>query len=80
MPFSELNFKPAPKRGKPVNLANIPQEKLYIVLRPVTKEKKKDMQDLLRFIPPIHHPYFRSLLTSDDATDIGPLDAEEINY
>ena len=69
MAFYKLDFKPS-KKGRPVSLANIPQTKLYRGLRTVTKEKKKDMEDLLPFIPPVHHYYFESLLTSDDAEDL----------
>lgn len=43
MPFSTLDFKPSKKKGRPVNICNIDQSRLYRGLRPVTREKKKDM-------------------------------------
>lgn len=75
MEFYKLNFK-SYKKGRPASLANVPQEKLYRGPRSVTEEKKKDMADLLPFIPPVYHDYFKSLQTSDDAVDIGPLDSD----
>lgn len=73
MPFSTLDFKPSAKKGRPVNVCKIVQGRLYRGLRPVTKEKKRDMMDLLPYIPPVHHNYFHSLVTSEDAADVGPL-------
>lgn len=42
----------------------------------VTKEKRKDMMDLLPYIPPIHPNYFQRLVTSENAEDVGPLQEE----
>lgn len=52
MPFSKLNIMPGSQKGRPVNIRNISLEKLYSGPRPVRKEKKKDMEDLLA----IHFP------------------------
>lgn len=60
IPCSELNFEPVPRRGLPIYLLNALQEKLYRGLRPVTKEKKKEMDDLLHFISLIHHPIYEN--------------------
>lgn len=73
IPFSTLDVMPGGKRGRPVNLYNINVDKLYTNARPVTKEKKRDMLDLLPFIPPVHHNYFKELITSENAEDVGPL-------
>lgn len=32
---------------------------------------------LLKYIPPIHHPYFRNIKSSQDVDDVGPLDDDE---
>lgn len=34
---------------------------LYPRGRPITKEKKKDLMSLLKYIPPIYHHYYRNL-------------------
>lgn len=75
-PFYRLNIKPGNKRGRPLPLAKIPMTNLYSGPRPVTTAKKRDMQDLLPFIPPIHHNYFENLVTSETEVDIGPLDGD----
>ena len=74
--FEELKFCTL-KRGRPVSLANIPGTKLYHGSRPVTKEKQQDMQDLLPYIPPINHEYYKNLRTTDSAEDVGPFDADD---
>lgn len=73
-PFSSLNLKPA-KTGRPLALNRVDMEMLYQQPRKITKEKKKDMLDLLPYIPPVHHPFFQNLVTDDNVEeDIGPLD------
>lgn len=73
-PFCKLNVKSA-KVGRPPSLANVEMEPLYTTARPVTKEKRKDMQDLLTYIPPVHHAFFQNLTVMEDADDdIGPLE------
>lgn len=50
------------RTGKPLqNLLNINQDKLYPSRRIVTEAKKKDMMDLLPFIPPVYHQFYRNL-------------------
>lgn len=76
-PFSSINLK-SNKRGRPSNLRCIGQENLYKAPRPVTQVKKKDMIDLLPYIPPIHHNYFQNLSiinadVPDEEEDEGPL-------
>uniref|UniRef100_A0A6P7HC52 Uncharacterized protein LOC114346813 n=1 Tax=Diabrotica virgifera virgifera TaxID=50390 RepID=A0A6P7HC52_DIAVI len=56
----------------PVGL--IEQSHLYNAPRPVTKEKKRDMLDLLDYIPPVLHEFYRNLITGDDVEDIGLLE------
>ena len=57
--FKTLNL--SPKRGRPSNFGKIVLSSLYEKTRPVTKEKYKDMMDLLPYVPLIHHEYFKNL-------------------
>ncbi|KAJ8892467.1 hypothetical protein PR048_005047 [Dryococelus australis] len=68
------------KAGEPTSVTNIIQECLYNGYRHVTQDKnvhnseKRDMSDLLPFIPPIHHSYFHHLLTTgahEDRENVG---------
>jgi hypothetical protein len=36
----------------------------------LTKEKLKDLLDLCWYIPPVHHPFYKELKSSDDVEDI----------
>lgn len=58
--FKSFSIKPA-RKGKPAFITNIGMPKLYKQLRPVTEAKKKDMMDLLHYIPPLYHQYFLNL-------------------
>lgn len=80
MPFSKLDITPTARRGRRVvNLSNIVLDHLYAGPRPVTPAKKKDMLDLLPFIPPVSHGFFQSLQTSSNVRDIGPLEDGEMD-
>ena len=59
----------------PVQLKNIPIEKLYSRTRPVSGQKNQDMMDLCQLIPPAHHRFFLNLVTAleEEEEDIGPL-------
>lgn len=43
------------------SLTTIQQEPLYPSRRNVTESKKQHMKDLLRFIPPMHHNFYKNL-------------------
>lgn len=58
-------------RGRPLSLKNIEQLLLHPNGLRVTEAKKKDMMDLLPFIPPVHHPFFHGI-NSGEAADHGP--------
>lgn len=77
--FDVLNTKPTGRKGRPTALKNVSQVKLYPRTRPVGALKKQDMLDLLPFIPPVHHHFFRSLKTEskDEEDNIGPLPVYE---
>ena len=49
---------------------------LYLEPKVISKEKKKDLLSLLKLIPPVYHPLYKSLKTgevSDDDLDGIPL-------
>lgn len=74
MPFSQIDITPTKQRGRRVSLPSIPMDKLYIGVRPVTEAKKKDMMDLLPYIPPISQEFFLNLQTSAEiGEDTGPI-------
>ena len=51
----------APKRARPRTYEKIVLPPLYTSIRPTWEEKRRDMVDLLPYIPPIFHNYFISL-------------------
>lgn len=73
--FYKLILPAATKVQQPFSL--IKQRKLYNASRPVTVQKKRDMLDLLPYIPPVHHDFFNNLKTANDLEDIGPLEIVE---
>lgn len=76
VPYNELDVKPS-KEGRPKNLGNVFQGKLYDGPRPVNHLKKRDMLYLLKYIPPIHHPFFKTLKSTKEIEDEGPLVEED---
>ena len=78
--FCKLNLKAA-RSGRRHSLANVSQDVLYPRGRPVTEAKKKDMLDLLPYIPPVKHDFFVSLRTTidegEELVDVGPLEIVE---
>lgn len=63
MDFECINIQKKVK-GRPMStLANVEQALLYPEARAISLAKKKDMMELLKFIPPIHHDYYMSLKT-----------------
>ncbi|CAG9773484.1 unnamed protein product [Ceutorhynchus assimilis] len=60
--FNEVSLAKAGKGKQPVSLPEN-QDVLYPQRRIVTQQKKRDMLDLLPFIPPIRHAYFKNLPT-----------------
>lgn len=76
MPFDEIDLKPA-KEGRPQSLALINQDKLYDGPRIMSVLKKRDMLFLLKYIPPVHHAFFRNIKSYNVEEDVGPLDHSE---
>lgn len=58
--FYEVNLSKS-SRGRPIQSLNIPQEPLYPQRRIVTDSKKQHMMDLLPYIPPIFHTFYKKL-------------------
>jgi hypothetical protein len=58
----------SPKGGRPKKYDKIQFLPLYKGILPITTTKYKDMMDLLSYIPPIHHAYFKNLHHSN--TDV----------
>lgn len=73
MPFDAIDLKPS-KQGRPPTFHLIQQGKLYDGPRTMATPKKRDMLFLLKYIPPVHHQFFRTIRGSSDQEDIGPLD------
>lgn len=44
------------------------QTMLYPTRRTVTSEKKRDMIDLLKFIPPMYHSFYKNLPVKQELT------------
>ncbi|CAH1106789.1 unnamed protein product [Psylliodes chrysocephalus] len=66
--------------GRPHGLKNIDQPLLYPKGRTVTKEKWRDMMDLLKFIPPVKHDYYKNLSTNRNDESSHTADEEDIIY
>ena len=61
LPFRKVNLTKERNVGRPFSsLLNIQQESLYNDRRLVTLEKK-NVQDLLPYIPPVSHKFFKNL-------------------
>lgn len=81
IPFSVVNFEKKQNVGRPVlNLSNIVQEKLYPSGKPITMAKKRDMMDLLQYIPPVHHTYYKNLNAGERGAPEPPSDDECFLY
>ncbi|CAH1114845.1 unnamed protein product [Psylliodes chrysocephalus] len=78
-PFYEIHIKKPTLKGRPPNL-NIIHDTLYSERRPVKAVKKKHLFDLLPYIPPTYHPYFRSLPSFNDRTRASTSQANELNF
>lgn len=64
--FENINIR---KKGKVMLLNSVSQSLLYPETRAITKEKKKDMIDLLKYIPPVYHTFYKNLKTVSSQKD-----------
>lgn len=58
----KLNRK---QRGRPVNIGSLVPGRLYDGVRKISKEKLKDLTELLCYVPPVHHHFFQALSSAD---------------
>lgn len=77
--FQAINIKKS-LLGRPQSLKTIDQPLLYPKGRTVTKEKWRDMMDLLKFIPPVKHDYYNNLSTNRNDESSPTADEEDIMY
>ncbi|GBN40624.1 hypothetical protein AVEN_47913-1 [Araneus ventricosus] len=66
--------------GRPLCLKNVEQPLFYPTGRTVTKEKREDMTDLLKVIPPIKHDYYKNLRTNRHDVSSNTAAEEDIIY
>lgn len=79
--FNEINIRKS-VTDRPQSMKNVDQLLLYPKGRTVTREKRRDMMDLLKFIPPVTHNYFKNLKTSTNRNheSLHTSDEEDIIY
>lgn len=71
--FDTIDITPARKGRRLSHLGSVSMDPLYPGQRPVTLAKKRDMLDLLPYIPPINHVFFTSLTTDVDTNEENPI-------
>ncbi|GBO13109.1 hypothetical protein AVEN_233885-1 [Araneus ventricosus] len=77
--FNAINIRKS-VAGGPLCLKNVAQPLLYPTGRTVTREKRKDMMNLLKFIPPIKHDYYKNIRTNRNDGSSNTADEEDIIY
>ena len=76
--WSEIDLSKRGK-GRKVELHSVKQDILYPEGRKITESKKSDLMSILKFIPTIHHNFYRKLLANNSVSsedDIDGLDEE----
>ncbi|KAJ8895251.1 hypothetical protein PR048_000576 [Dryococelus australis] len=79
MEFSTLDLKKSTKGRPRASISSVGLRPLYASPRAVTAAKKKDVLELLQWIPPIQHQFFIDLVTTEDAVDMGSMSDYENN-
>lgn len=74
MQFFAIDITPARRGRRLAHLGLVAIEPLYPGPRPVTAAKKRDMMDLLPYIPPINHEFFTALTDSASVDDVPIID------
>ena len=62
-------------KGRPPDLGRILLPKLYSRPREIKPGKKKDLMELLDYVPPVHHAFYHQLVAAADDNE-----EEEIDY
>ena len=66
-------------QGRPPDMGQIVPKKLYTSPRSIKSAKKKDLLELLNFVPPIYHSFYQDLVsegTEDDKDESEHEDSE----
>jgi len=79
VPFFSVCFEKKSK-VRPVLLNDVVLSKLYVEPRVLSQEKFKDIQKLLKYVPPLHHPFFESLAQATTNATEKHLYADELLY
>ncbi|GBO36049.1 hypothetical protein AVEN_242381-1 [Araneus ventricosus] len=77
--FNAINIRKS-VAGRSLCLKNVDHPLLYPIGRTVTREKRKDMMDLLKFIPPIKHDYYENIRTNRHDGSSNTAGEEDIIY
>ena len=67
--FKVLDIRPKKRPDRLLSLLNIEQVLLYPDGRKVAALKKRDMLELLKFIPVVHDPFFEAIQTDAAANE-----------
>lgn len=62
-------FKTVDLKRKTPDLGRVTLPPLYTASRPINKKKIDDLLELLQFVPPIHHPFHQSLVSTADSDE-----------
>ena len=54
-------------KGRPPDLGKIKLPHLYATSRKIKKAKLDDLMELLSYVPPVHHDFFKQLVGTDDS-------------
>ena len=63
--------------GRPSDPGRLSLEPLYDDARPIDSKKLKDLQELMDFIPPVHHAFYDELQSSTDVISESEYDDSE---
>lgn len=75
--FSVVDLAKRESRGRPQRELPNQLDILYPRGRPITKEKKKDLLSLLKYIPPIHHNFYKNLKVDEAGPNPETEDTDE---
>ena len=66
--WKEVDLKPK-RAGRPSNMARASFQPLYEKPRAISSAKLSDLMELLDYIPPIYHSFYKNLLANDDQVE-----------
>ena len=74
-PFMSVSFV---KRGNANGLKDIALQPLYVGPRLVSKEKYLDIQKLLKYVPPIHHKFYKESVLAEKSNSSRHIHEDEL--